>query len=68
MAKIELELSELKELLNLQRQSCAQHISRNLSIYSFECRMIDKVKVELQEEARKSPYPEDFKVLSKYLK
>lgn len=71
MAKIEIELSDLKELLNMQRQSCGEHISRNITIYHWSKVVdvnLDKAKDELQEEARNAPYPKDFQILTKYLK
>jgi hypothetical protein len=68
--KIEIEISELQELLNYQRQSCAEHISRNLSVYTGigENYNSEILKSELRCEARKAPYPSDFNVLKKYIK
>ena len=70
MAKIELELSELQELLNWQRHSCAEYMTRNLSVYHWYNSELnlDTAKHELQSEARKAPYPNDFLILSKYIK
>jgi hypothetical protein len=71
MGKITLELSQLKILLDEQKQSCAEYMTRNLSVYHWSDKNneynSDKARIEIQEEARKSPYSKDFQVLEKYL-
>jgi hypothetical protein len=71
MSKITLELEQLENLLNEQRQSCAEYMTRNLSTYHWSNSSneynSDKARQEIQEEAKKSPYPKDFQILKKYL-
>ncbi len=72
MPKIEMELSDLQDLLNKQKATTGEYMTRNLTIYSWfeqgRSSPIDKMKSELKDEAGKSPYPSDMNVLLKYLK
>lgn len=73
MAKITLTLEQLESLLNQQKYETAKYITRNLSVYSFFGCLdlgnvsIDTTKFELNTQCDNSPFPDDFKVLKKYL-
>ena len=67
---ITLTVNELEQFLCDQRKIVGEHMTRNLSVYSWykDLESIDKAKVEMRSEALKAPYPHDFNVLKKYIK
>lgn len=64
MKKIELTIEQLEELLREQRKLIAEHITRNLSVYSS---LDNTTKEELKRECWNAPMPDDFRTLKKYL-
>lgn len=72
MSKITMTVEDLEGMLRNQKHVTAEYITRNLSTYThFRDGMqgvdIDKLKSEMQNECRKSPFPNDFVILKKYL-
>lgn len=71
MKKIEITIEQLESLLNQQKIEASKYITRNLSVYSFwgHSDKFDNeaVRKELMNEVVKSPYPEEFRTLKKYL-
>lgn len=70
MAKIEMEVAELEQLLKQQKQEVAEYITRNLSCYQFYQEPLDitKAKEQMREQANNAKYPHDFNVLKKYVR
>lgn len=70
---IHLTLNELSNLLRKQRETVGQHMTRNLSVYTWFNDNTgnidtDKAKRELSRAAEMAPAPDDFKILEMYLK
>lgn len=70
--KITLTISELEKLLADQKTIVANHITRNLSVYTWYMDRnkpidLEQAKTELANECHKADYPNDFIVLKKYL-
>lgn len=69
--QITLTLEELQDILNAQKAQTAEHITRNLTIYTwfkFDGMDIDDTKEQLKRQCSQSGYPNDFIILKKYLK
>lgn len=70
--KIEMSIEDLQSMLDAQRSETAAYITRNLTHYSWWQKGIPEdintVKGEMRAQVNKSPYPNDFNVLKKYVK
>lgn len=71
--EITMTIDQLRQLLVAQKNATAEYITRNLSVYSFFNELsskidIDKAKTELKSQCYRSDFPDDFNVLSKYIK
>ncbi len=68
--KLSITLKQLEDLLWEQKKACANHMTRNLTVYGSGqdgVKLPEDMRERLKAEAEGSPYPSDFNVLSKYL-
>jgi hypothetical protein len=71
-------IQQLESMLNEQKRVVGEYITRNLSTYSWYNDLTsgrevkqnidsDLARTEMKKECNKSPYPEEFNTLKKYL-
>jgi len=69
--QITITIQELKELLDAQKKTTCDYLCRNMSVYhwyNLPGKDINKGREELQNEVFGSDYPEEYRILKKYVK